>query len=144
MTWQAGSVLDTLKTQLEARGGLSGVQVATASMGDETAREAIIFFGVDGPQKWGVLSDVAPKEDADTFEGAIWINKPGAGEAVAKAARDRAIALFAELETQLRADQTISGLVLMCEVENKRLEQGSNTNGRWCQISFGLKATGLE
>lgn len=144
MSWTGASVLDQLKTSLEARGGLSGVQVGTAPLGDETQREAIIFFGVDGTQEWGILSESSPKEDTYTIEGAIWINKPGAGEVTAKAARDRAVAIFAEVEAQVRSDQTINGLVMMCEAQSVRLEQGSNTNGRWCQISFDLRIQGFE
>lgn len=144
MSWTAPAVLDQLKSSLTLRAGLAGVQIATAAMGDEKMPEAIIFFGADGTQEWALLENNYPKQDIYTIEGATWINKAGAGETIAKAARDRAATLLSELEAQLRADQTVNGLVEMCELQAVRLEQGVNSNGRWCQITFGLLVTGFE
>lgn len=144
MPWTAGPVLDQLKTLLEARAGLAGVQVATAAMGDETNPEAIVFFGATGTQTWGQFDTNDPKQDDYTIEGAIWINKPGAGETTAKAARDRASAIFAELEAQLVTDHEVNDLVLIGELTTTRLEQGVNERGRWCQIGFDIRVQGFQ
>jgi trehalose-6-phosphatase len=138
-TWTAPALLDALKARLELRTNIINwkTQIATAPLGDETKPDAIVFFGAEGSQEWAALGKLA-KDDMFRVEGAIWIVKPGAGETVAKAARDQATARLKELEDELRADPSVGSVVMRCEVQSHQLEQGTNTSGRWCQITFFL------
>lgn len=105
--------LDALKAQLEARLALADVGIYTSPQNEEVTQSIEFGYRVNGTQGWAALGQRARNDDY-TITGIIWIAKDGAGEAVAKEARDRVYALFAELEAQLRTapwgNNTLSGL----------------------------------
>ena len=108
------SLLDKLRTQLVARGGLAGVTVTTVPVGPEdTAREHITFTGGQGPEAWDAMQK---RGETYTVDGRIIIQKPGAGNAAGKAAYDRAFALLDEVRSQLGTDPTVNSAVLDCRL----------------------------
>jgi hypothetical protein len=145
-TYTAPAVLDALKALLIARAGIIGppkVEVYTAGMGDDTALEAITFFGAEGEQKWAVMpySSTRGKSDEYTITGQVWIRKPGAGEATAVAARNRALAIFNEVENALRTSPTLGSAVAGVTVVAMgaiKTQQGILPGFRTCGITFEI------
>jgi hypothetical protein len=108
------SLLDKLRTQLVARGGLAGVTVTTVPVGPEdTSREHITFTRADQTEHWDAMQR---RGEEYTVEGMIIIQKPGAGNAAGKAAYDRAFALLEEVRSQLATDPTVNSAVLDCRL----------------------------
>jgi hypothetical protein len=134
---------DALKALLDARAGIIGpplVTVATGDLAADTPKEAIVLFGALGPRESvGLRGPQGISADENvTVRGAIWIVKPGQGETVLKAARDRAAAILAELEQTLKANPTVSGTCQYAAVSSSGHEAGVNDEGRWHQTSFEI------
>lgn len=128
------TALDALKTALEARGGLSGVTVATAPLGSDTPTEALTFDDVDQTEE-----RAATNITHETFDiaGEIYITKPGKGDTVATEARDRAYALLDELRNELFTNEDITGTVITSKLVSHELRQGvTDPPGRAANISF--------
>lgn len=138
-TWKAPAFLDALKTRLEARAALAGVEVHVASMGENIGPEAITCYGVEGTQDWAALGQER-KKDGFTVHATIEIVKAGAGDAVAKTARDRAEAILAEVEAEMKnAFTTVAGSqITALNLSKIDLHQGANPTGRWALISFAI------
>lgn len=143
-TWKGPDFIDALKTRLEARPGLAGVQINSAPMGVNTAAEAITVHDLEGEQTWAALGRER-KRDSFTLNCTTWIHKPGADEADAKACRDRAEALLAEVEADLKDfPETVNGSqITALNLANVSLDQGANTDGRWAQVTFSIQVTVL-
>jgi hypothetical protein len=62
----------------------------------------------------------------------------GTGDDVVKTARDRALVIFGEVETALRADKTLGGVITSgwCEMSIGRPRQRRNPNGLYVRIEF--------
>jgi hypothetical protein len=134
---------DALKALLDVRAGIVGpplVAVATGDLAADTPPEAIILAGAAGPREnVGLRGPQGISQDQNvTVRGAIWIVKPGQGESIIKAARDRAYALLGELEQQLKSTPTVSGTCQYATVTGDILEQGLNDAGRWAQITWEI------
>src|SRR5262245_46624379 len=135
--------LDALKALLDARAGIIGpplVTVATADLGLETPREAIILYGAVGEREnVGLRGPQGISQDENvTLTGAVWNVTPGQDATVIKASRDRAYTLLAELEATLKADPTVSGTVYFANVTSGGHEAGPNDEGRWTQLNFAV------
>lgn len=143
------AVLDTLKALLEARkaepdsalaaaDGRPAVTITTAPSGDPDILESIQFDGVPEDQAWKSLGGMR-RQETYPIGGGILILKRGAGEEVAKAARDRAYAILAEMEIVLRANPTL-GLGARTDVQlaSALLFQGWQENGRLAAIDFTI------
>lgn len=136
-------VLDAIKALLDARlaaeldGPLAGVVFATAPTGDPAPPESIELIDVpDDEHAWKSLGG-RRREERYSIAGAILITRRGAGEAVAKAARDRAYAIAAELQTViwLNARLEIATRTDM-QYATGGLRQGWQENGRIADLSF--------
>jgi hypothetical protein len=148
------AALNALQTQIAAEmaatSGYETVEVFSGDMGGETPREAVLFFGTeDASQEWSTIGNLR-KGERFTIDYAIWIVKPGAGETVIREARDRAVDIMAVIETYLRKSTvhgdavngiTLQGTVNEASIEPRRLLQGMNTEGRWCQLDGGIVIT---
>ncbi|HJU00262.1 MAG TPA: hypothetical protein VJ966_03545 [Actinomycetes bacterium] len=137
--------LDALKVLLDARPGLQGppaVTVATGDLAAETPREAIILAAARGPRATAGLRNPAaggvPRNQDTVVFGAIWIVKPGQGETVIKAARDRAYALLGEVEQTLLANPQVGGSCMWAFIGTDSIDQGVNDQGRWAQVDFEI------
>lgn len=97
------------------RSGLTGVQIASAELGGSAAAlERIELIGDDTIEQDWVHVGRLSRDERLTLVGSIYVMKPGAGETVIRAARDRAFALMAEIElsfTESQAASSIGGLV---------------------------------
>ncbi|HTE69092.1 MAG TPA: hypothetical protein VK942_10095 [Actinomycetes bacterium] len=135
---------DALKALLDARAGIIGpplVTVATGDLAADTPKESIVLFGTPTANREavGLRGPQGISHDHNVVvAGAIRVVKPGQGETVIKAARDRAYAVLAELENQLKATPTVSDTCKFAAVTDDPLEQGANDEGRWAQISFQI------
>lgn len=126
---------------LGAVGALSGVQIASVPLGDEVDRwESIQLDGSDEiEQDWAHVGRFS-RHEVITLSGFIAVMKPGAGETVARTARERAAALLAEIEGFVVADPSISNTVLTSKIRPTRLSEGYSGEGRWALLFFEIRA----
>ena len=140
-----GTFLDNLVTVLTARAGLAGVNIYSASIDDLSAGQEAIVFAVEASQSEYENPTMAANETFEnyTIEGRTWVTKPGAGETVIKAARDRALALIEEVHDALTAYDTTAAYVAALGVDKARvqgwkLEQYIGDGYRDCRLSFTI------
>lgn len=148
MTSTVPLVLETIRDRMAARrdadpdGVLAGVVFTAAPSGDPIPDESIQLFGTDGDQEWGAVGNRRRKETYTINAGMLIIVR-GAGEKVSDAARDRAYAILAELEDELRRFPNldlISGRIVV-QLSRVNLDQGPQDNGRWAALDIGLGVT---
>lgn len=133
-------VLDRLKTLLESRTGLTQVEVTTAGMADNTKPESIqLGIRVTSTQEFATTGADHGRHEYYIIHGAIQIKKAGAGETVAKEARDRAYAIYKEVEDTVREDPSI-GLtsVLKAQVNSADLDQYAGDRARNAVLDFQI------
>lgn len=151
MTWTAPSFLDEFATRLEERNGLASVKVYTSTVEQIEAEESIVFVRVEGDQNWSAIGH-QPREDKYTVQSSILIARTGAGQEVAKAARDRAKEILSEVEadvielmrgnTATFAEAIGANQITGMNIARITLSQGANQNGeRWTQVDFDLEVT---
>lgn len=118
----ATSTVPTLKqnlvTQLQARGGLAGVQVSYGPPLPAPQREYIWVGDVDGTQTMATLAQ--GRHDEYVVKVVFGVLKEGTDS---KAADDRCFVLLAELEQQLRTDATVGGAVSLAQLGNFKLSE---------------------
>lgn len=144
MTFEVSTVpafLDAFRTQLVARAGLDGVTVTTALRPAGSVGESIEFDTVENDEEWATLGNQR-KAEVYIVTGQIYADNGGNREADAKAARDRAYAIFDEVTTQLREDTRVSSTVRLAEMIQHTLTQGVTDKGRWANIRFQIRLTG--
>lgn len=144
--------LDALTAALAARPGLAGVAVFSAPVDpDLLGKEAIeLAESVDVNQTSAAMSS---RDISETFtvKGSILVASPMVKQAsvmatintAAKAARDRALAIYAEVCDELADDITVDGSVLGADVGGYVLEQGFSPEdqmGRVARIEFSIDA----
>jgi hypothetical protein len=135
-----GVFLDSIRARLMERSGLAGVRVFTGPVGDKDIGRENIVFGVDPIEVDQAYPTVPQREAFETFsvEGRIWIVKPGGGEAVIKAARDRAMAVLSEVQSECVTNHTMDGAVRDVLLTSYKLEQFPLDAARDCRIAFNL------
>lgn len=110
----ATSTVPTLKAnlvaQLQARGGLTGVQVSYGPPLPDPQREYIWVGDVDGQQEFAAMA--APNQRHETYRVQVIVGVLHEGTD-SKAADDRCFTLLGELEQQLRGDVTVNGAVAL-------------------------------
>lgn len=146
------SFLDALTTALTTRPGLAAVAVFGAPVAPEQLGKAAIELAasVEVQQEAAAMSS---RDISETFtvKGSILAASPLAPgatmpatiNAAAKSARDKALAIYAEIADCLADDQTVSGSVLGADVGGITLEQGfapEGQLGRVCHIEFTIAA----
>ena len=114
-TSRLAAVKSALVDTWAARAGLTGVQIASGELGGNAAsKERIELIGADTiAQDWAGIGRLS-RDESLTLIGSIYVLRPGAGETVIRAARDRAFALMAEVElsfVESAAGSSIGGLV---------------------------------
>lgn len=128
-----------LKTQLEARSNLSGVKIFSYTPGEVLDREFISLGNAN--------TNIVPftmggqYEQQFTVTGLVFVNQVGAGDLVAEATNDRAVALLDEVFQQIVSDPTVNGSVQNAELVNYREENGADENGRVCTFEFEIEFT---
>lgn len=132
--------LDALKAQLEARAGLTGATIATAPTAMDVMESVEFGHHIDGSQAWGSLGQRSRKEEY-IVGGVVWVAKDGAGEAVAKEARDQVFDWFGELEAQLRSDPWVNQTVVGdtgAQITGGVLDQWPSDRQRIARILFQI------
>lgn len=139
MTTETSAVhawLNAFADALAARANLAGVLITTGYVADVGRLEAIqIGDTIEGEQEWSLLGNRRRKEQF-RINGIIWVSKPGKGETVIRAARERAFVLLAEIEDELRLRPTVSATNKLSALTRYTVDQGASTDGRWAQIDF--------
>lgn len=138
-------VIATITARMDARrdadpdGPLNGVTFTTAPSGEPFPDESLQLFGTDADQSWGALGN-RRREETYTINAAILtLTKRGAGAAKWDAVRERAYAILAELEDELRRFPTLeTNLRIEVQLSRVNLDQGLQDNGRWAALDLGL------
>jgi hypothetical protein len=139
-----GTVLDAIRAALIIRANLAGVNVFTGTVSHEEAGTECIAFG------GGRLTEIAAAMGGHRLEtwevdGEIRVVSQtwaGTTETSAKAARDRTLALFAELETHL--NDTYTGAMPDVCVSSAEMSNEYGPDYRFCSLRFGLTVSGLK
>lgn len=113
-----------LKTQLAARGGLTGVQISYGPPSVGMQREYIWIGDADGQQVFAAMGTVNHEEY--NLEVIVDVIREGEDEASADA---RCFAIQAELENQLRSDNTVGGSVSVAQIDRFRLTENVTADG---------------
>jgi len=124
--WTVADFLDAFKTQLEAVGGLAGVQIHTALPGPDTDTSDRIILAsatVEGSTPWACLGQLH-RDDTYTVPCQIQVVRPGAGETVAKTCRDRVETLFQLILEELKDLPTVGLQTIGAGDITYRLTQG--------------------
>jgi len=124
-----------LITALAARAGLDGVQIGYGMPSGALQREHILLGPVDGTQEYRALG-TARKFDDYTVSLFISVTREGTNQ---QAADERALALMAEVESELRTDPTVGGTVLTAEVSRYRLEPLASDTTREARITLDIQ-----
>ena len=113
-----GDFLDSLKTALTARPGLDGVDIYTADPGPDVNLSSVIVLGsgpITGTTPWAAIGTVGHRDDQPTITATILAVRAGAGDTVAKTARDRVAALASELIDELKTSPQVGEQTLAVE-----------------------------
>lgn len=124
--WPVPDFLDAFKTQLEAVSGLSGVNVHTAPPGPDTdTSDRIILASGDltGNTPWSAVGQLH-RDDQFTIPCEIIAVRPGAGETVAKTARDRVETLFQLVLEEMKAPPQVGTQTIAVSDISYTLKQG--------------------
>lgn len=138
-------LLDAIQAGLDARAGLDNVTVLSGPADADDLGREYIALGLNDPeisipQRPGAQT-VSYRKESISIPCELRANQPGKGEGSIRAARDRAFALFAEVEDWVRSNKT-AGLsaVDALHITNARANQGADDNGRYVVIKFDLDA----
>ena len=138
-----GSVVQTvrsnLKTQLEARSGLSGVSVFKYAPLDQAPKKEMIYLG-DPNTGLEFPSFGSVYEEQIDLKCFVYVLRAGDGDSVAGTVESRAIALANEVIDQLSDDATINGAVIVSRMRNMTLENTVSDEGRICLIEMDIEA----
>lgn len=126
------AVRAALHAQLDARGGLSGVQVAKYKISPDDADwdEGIALGKATAQQETN--SYTGDRDETVVLDVIIWCRKDGDGDDVAEAAETRVLALWAEVEAQVRGDITVNSTVSKAEIGDYEIDV---TAGDGCRIA---------
>ena len=133
------TVRDNLKTQLDARSGLSGVSVFKYAPLDQAPKKEMIYLG-DGSSSLEFQAFGSVYEEQLDLKCFVYVLRAGAGDSVAGTVETRAIALANEVIDQLSDDSTINGAVIVSRMRNMTLENTLSDEGRICLIEMDIEA----
>lgn len=133
--------LDALADTLAARADLVGVNVFSGPVSDTAAgKESIQLDSADGTQV-GTAGNGGRSESYDA-SGLIYIVRatpPGQIEQSIRDCRDRAFAILAAIEDELRTNHTLNQTVRRAEITAYPFDQGAAPDGgRAARISFTI------
>lgn len=150
MSFTAPAFIDDLKTKLEARTGITDLTPAVTVYAywpspDESTTDAVIlgFQALDNNEQATMRSNRSHEETVD-LQCRITILRPSAGEAPAKAARDRAETILNEIDTQLREDHPdVGDFTHQVKIANRDMrqfpDQAGSTSVRVCVVDFTIQ-----
>lgn len=150
MTSRVGELIDAIGAALEGRAGLEGVNVLTGPASDAELGIEYIALGIDEirlPKRFAGATNRLQMETL-TIPCELQARAGGAGNPAIKAARDRALAIYAEVEDAHRTAVAAAGGSVtfgIPEVATVRLSdglmgQGFVENERTAVIRFDFDA----
>jgi hypothetical protein len=138
-----GTVLDAIRAALVLRSGLSGVNVYTGRVSVEEAGTECIAFG------GGTLTEIRQAMGGNKLEtweigGETRVVKPwqGTTETTIKAARDRVLAIFAQVETHI--NDTYTGDYPDVEISAGDIDPTFGPEGWTCSLTFSMTIRALK
>ena len=136
------TVLDALVDALKLRPGLSGVGVFAAPAGDSGPVECLEFTEIELEEE--ARSMGGNRLESYTLKAAVFTISPGAGAVPAGKARERALAIVAEVETYMNDDPTIGGTCLDSDFISATIKQGYTPEGRVCQTEITIRVQAMK
>jgi len=122
-----------LLSELEARGGLTNVQITWGIPAGQLQKELILLGDVDGDQVTAAFGQKRRNED---YQLSILISVlRSKGEQ--RKATERAYALAAEIETELRDDPSVGGTVRVAQVKGP-FDLRERTQGNECEAALTI------
>jgi hypothetical protein len=136
-----GVFLIAIRDALVARPGLAGVRIFTGPVGEKDIGQENIVFAVE---ETGVAQDFPTAGQREAFEsyeveGRIWIVKPGSGENAIAAARERALEILGEVQSECTANMTMDDSVRSLLLTSFSLNQLPLDAARDCRIAFNIE-----
>lgn len=124
-----------LLTRLQARTGLAGVQVTYGWPSGQVKRESIMLGGVTGNQEYRTVGATQRMEE---YTLTTYITVIREGSALQQAADERALALMAEVEADLRSDPTVNNTVLTAQLAGFTLEPMASSETREARLTLTI------
>lgn len=150
--WPVGTFIDNLKTNITTRLGTEGYSSVEVWTGppepdqmDDDMEAVILGIAIDTEEESAALGGAPQRnEERNVIECAVaaWdiVGEDGP-EAAIKGARDRALGIFAVVETELRSNvkQGLTETVRFIRISRKAMDQGVQPDkGRFCLIEFDI------
>jgi hypothetical protein len=120
---------------LQARAGLTGVQLGYGMPSGALQREHILLGQVEATQEYAAIGTVRKFEDY-TVALFISVTREGVQQ---QEADERALALLAEVDACLRSNPTVSGTVLTAELARYRMEPLASDTTREARITVEIQ-----
>lgn len=125
-------------TALAARAGLSGVLVSYGAPLPNPPREHVTLGDLSGEQEFAALGAMR-KYETYTLDVYVSVVREGSQQ---QACTERAFAIAAEIEDELRANPTMTGTVRVAEIATPfSLEEFASDTARQSVLSLGVRAT---
>lgn len=124
-----------LLSRLQARAGLSGVQVTYGWPNGQVQRESIMLGGVSGTQEFRTVGATQKMEE---YSLTTYITVIREGSGLQQNADERALALMAEVEAELRSDLTVNNTVLTAQVARFDLEPMASAESREARLTVTI------
>ena len=125
-------------TALAARSGLSGVLVSYGAPLPNPPREHVTLGDLSGEQEFASLGAMR-KYETFTLDVYVSVVREGSQQ---QACTERAFAIAAEIEDELRTNPTMSGTVRVAEIATPfDLEEFASDTARQSVLSLGVRAT---
>jgi len=137
-----GSFLTAVRDALGNRSGLAGVRIFTGPVGEKEIGPENIVFAVEETSVSQDFPTAGQREAFESYEveGRIWIVKPGGGESAITAARERALEILSEVQSECTANMTMDGSVRSLLLNSFSLMQFPLDGARDCRVSFTIEA----
>lgn len=133
-----GVFLVAIRDALVARPGLAGVRIFTGPVGEKDIGQENIVFAVEETPVEQDFPTAGQREAFESYEveGRIWIVKPGSGENVIAAARERALEILGEVQSECTGNMTMDSSVRSLLLTSFTLTQIALDAARDCRVSF--------
>lgn len=124
-----------LLTRLQARAGLSGVQITYGWPTGAVKRETIMLGGVSGTQ---VFRTIGATQKMEEYALTVYITVIREGAGRQQTCDERALALMAEVESELRDGITVNNTVLTAELAGFDLEPMASAETRQAMLRLTI------
>jgi hypothetical protein len=124
-----------LLSRLQARPGLDGVQVTYGWPSGAVKRESMMLGGANGSQEFRTIGATQRMEE---YALDVYITVIREGQARQQNADERALALMAELEADLRDDPTVNNTVLTAQLGSFDLQPMASAETREARLNVSV------